>query len=57
MENKGEGMENNLNLNIKRGKLIELGNQGEGMENNLNLEGRKLIKLGNNGGNGKYFEV
>ena len=31
------GLPNCLNLNLKGGKLIKLGNQGKEMENNLNL--------------------
>ena len=33
-----------MNLNLKGGKLIKLGNQGEGMENNLNLNFKWLGK-------------
>ena len=34
-------MENNFNLNLKRGKIVKLGNQGVGRQQclNLNLKG------------------
>ena len=48
---RGERMENNLNLNLKGGKIVKSGNQGVGRQQsfNLNLEGWKWIKLGNQG--------
>ena len=45
------GGKNSLNLNLKGGKLIILGNQGVGRQKclNLNLNSVILIKLGNQG--------